>query len=222
MFEKQKVDRLLDGLKSNHFISLKSNILCNQKMRHDFNATSSHLKDMVNRTPQIKNPPGRQVSAMGRGGGHGCGTDRGGRDGRAGRDGRGGRGYDSGRGHGGCGNDRGRHGDRTPSTHTFRTDRCPDQEAVDRAKPGIGSQYVTGDRIFVGDKEYNSEMTAAERHAVFQIRANLKANKDPLGRSSRKRNSEVAALQRSVRDLSAHVGHYPGTRTEDDYNRVLG
>ena len=57
MFEKQKVDRLLDGLKSNHFIGLKSNILCNQKMRHDFNATASHLKDMVNRTPQIKNPP---------------------------------------------------------------------------------------------------------------------------------------------------------------------
>ena len=68
---KKKFDRLLDGLKSNHFIGLKSNILCNQKMRHDFNTTASHLKDMVNQTPQIKNPPGRQVSAMGRGGG--CG-----------------------------------------------------------------------------------------------------------------------------------------------------
>ena len=42
--------------------------------------------------------------------------------------------------------------------------------------------------------EYNSEMTAAERHAVYQIRVDLKANKDPLGRESRKRNSEVAAL----------------------------
>ena len=35
---------------------------------------------MANRTPQIKNPPGRQVSAMGRGGGRGRGTDRGGRE----------------------------------------------------------------------------------------------------------------------------------------------
>ena len=51
---------------------------------------------MVNRTPQIKNPPGRQLSAMGRGGGRGRGTDRGGHNGRAGR---GGRGYDSGREH---------------------------------------------------------------------------------------------------------------------------
>ena len=44
-------------------------------------------------------------------------------------------------------------------------------------------------------------MSAAERHAMFQIRADLKANKDPLGGASRKRNSEVAALQRSVQDL---------------------
>ena len=51
IFEKQKFDRLLDGLKSNHFIGLKSKIMCNQKMRHDFNATASHLKDMVNWTP---------------------------------------------------------------------------------------------------------------------------------------------------------------------------
>ena len=29
MFEKKKVDRLLDRLKSNHFIGLKYNILCN-------------------------------------------------------------------------------------------------------------------------------------------------------------------------------------------------
>ena len=50
-------------------------------------------------------------------------------------------------------------------------------------------------------------MTAAERHAVYQIRIDLKANKDPLGRASRKRNSEVAALQRTVQELSAHVGH---------------
>ena len=177
MFEKQKVDRFLDGMKGNHFIGLKSNILCNQMLRSDFNATASHLKDMVNRTPQIHPPPGRQVSAMVRGGGRGRGTGRGGRDGRAGRDGRGGRGYDSGRGNRGRGNDRGRRGDRTPSTHTFRPDRYPDQEAVERAKPGILSRYVTGDRIFVCDNEYNSEMSPAERHAVFQIRADLKSNK---------------------------------------------
>ena len=65
-------------------------------------------------------------------------------------------------------------------------------------------------------------MTATERHAVFQIRADLKANKDPLGRASRKRNSEVAALQHSVRELSAHVGHYPGNRTEDKHDRGRG
>ena len=54
VFKKQKVDKFLDGLKSNHFIGLESNILCNQKMRHDFNATAAHVNDMVNRTPQIK------------------------------------------------------------------------------------------------------------------------------------------------------------------------
>ena len=43
---------------------------------------------MVNRTPTLKNPPDRQVSAMGRGGGRGRGTDRGGREGRGGRGGR--------------------------------------------------------------------------------------------------------------------------------------
>ena len=50
-------------------------------------------------------------------------------------------------------------------------------------------------------------MSAAERHAVFQIRADLKANKDPLGGASRERNSEVVALQCSVREFSMHVGH---------------
>ena len=54
---------------------------------------------------------------------------------------------------GGRGNDCDRRGDRIPITHTFRPDRCPDQEAVDRAKLGIVSRYVTVDRIFVGDKE---------------------------------------------------------------------
>ena len=98
MYEKQKADKFLDGLKHSHFIGLRSMILCNQKMRNDFNATAEHVKDMVNRTPTLKNPPGRQVSDIGRGGGRGRGTDRGGREGHGGR---GGRGYYSGRGHGG-------------------------------------------------------------------------------------------------------------------------
>ena len=59
--------------------------------------TAAHVKDMVNRTATLKNPPGRQVDAMGRGGGRVRGTDRGGREGRGGR---GGRGQDSGRGRG--------------------------------------------------------------------------------------------------------------------------
>ena len=84
-------------------------------MRNDFNATTAHVKYMVNRTPQINNLPGQQVSAMGRGGGRGRGTDCGGCDGRAGR---GGRRYDSGHGHKGRGNDRGRRGERF-QTHTL-------------------------------------------------------------------------------------------------------
>ena len=119
---------------------------------------STPSQDMVNRTPQLKNPPVRQVSAMGRGRGRVRRTDRGGRDGCAGR---GGRRYDSGRGHGGRDNDRGRRGDcspnpHTPNTHTFSADKCPDQDAVDRAKPGIVGRYVTGNRISVGDQVYNS------------------------------------------------------------------
>ena len=149
---------------------------------------------------------------MVRGGGRG-------RDGRAGRDGCGGRGYESGRGHGGRGNDRGKCSDRTPSSTTFRPENCPDQDAVDRVKSSIVHRYITGDRIFVGDHEYNKEMNATERHAVFQIRDDLNAHKNPLGGATRKRTSEVAPLQRSVRELSDHVSHYPEDRTEDDCGR---
>ena len=63
------------------------------------------------------------------------------------------------------------------------------------------------------DHVYNSDMTAAERHAVYQIRVDLNANKDPLGKLVRKRTSEVAALQRTVEELSACFGHYPGNHT---------
>ena len=103
---------------------------------------------------------------------------------------------------GGRGNDRGRRSDRIPSSTTFRPENCPDQDAVDRTNPSIVNRYVTGDRIFVGDHVYNKEMNATERHAVFQIRADLKAHKNPLGGASRKRTSEVAALQCTMRSSS--------------------
>ena len=51
MFEKRRVDLLLDGLKSKHFIGLKSNIMCHPTLCNDFNATATHLKDMVNWSP---------------------------------------------------------------------------------------------------------------------------------------------------------------------------
>ena len=59
-------------------------------------------------------------------------------------------------------------------------------------------------------------MDATERHAVLHIRADLRANKDPLGRNNRKHTSEVAALQRPVRELSARVDNLPDNRSEDD------
>ena len=155
MFENRRVDLLLDGLKSKHFIGLKSNIMCQRTMCNDFNATAAHIKDMVNRSPEIHTVPGRQVSAMGRGGGRGRVTSHGGRDGRAGRDGRGGRVFDSGCGYGGRGNDRGRCSDRIPSSTTFRPENFPYQDAVDRVKPSIENRYGTGNRIFVGDHAYN-------------------------------------------------------------------
>ena len=65
-------------------------------------------------------------------------------------------------------------------------------------------------------------MTAAESHDVYQIRADLNANKDPLGKLGRKRNSEVAALQHTVQELSSHVGHYPGNLTENKNYRGQG
>ena len=57
-------------------------------------------------------------------------------------------------------------------------------------------------------------MNATERHAVYQIRVNMKANKNPLSKVGRKRTSEVAALLRTVEELSARVGHYPENRAE--------
>ena len=151
MFENRRVDLFLDGLKNKSFIGLKSNILCQPQLYNDFNATATHLKDMVNHMPELQTSPGRQVSAMGRGGGRGHSTVRGGRDGRGGCGRRCGCGFDSGCGHRGHGNDRGRRGDRIPSSTTFRPENCPDQDAVDRVKPSIVHRYVTGERIFVDD-----------------------------------------------------------------------
>ena len=54
---------------------------------------------------------------------------------------------------------------------------------------------------------------------MFQIRSDLKAHKDPLGKNTRKRTSEVAALQRSVQELSARVKNLPDNRSEDDHGR---
>ena len=63
-------------------------------------------------------------------------------------------------------------------------------------------------------------MNATERHAVYQIRVDLKNNKDPLGTIGRKRTSEVAALQLTVEELSARVGHYSDNRSEYDRDLV--
>ena len=117
MFEKQRVEILLDGLKNKALSGMKSNIMCQPQLYNDFNATANHLKDVVNSMPELQTPPGRQVSTMGRGGGRGRGT------GHGGRGGLGGRGFDSGRGRGGRGNDRGRRGDRVSSYRRYTRDR---------------------------------------------------------------------------------------------------
>ena len=123
---------------------------------------------------------------------------------------------------GGRGNDQNRRSDRTPDTHTFRPYICPDQDYVDRVKPNIVRRHVTGERIFVDDHTNRTLMNATERHAVYQIRVNLKANKVPLSTVGRKRTSEVAALQRTVEELSARVGYYPDNPAEYDRDRGQG
>ena len=44
MFEKQRVDLLLDGLKNKALSGVKSNIMCQTQLYNDFNATENHLK----------------------------------------------------------------------------------------------------------------------------------------------------------------------------------
>ena len=65
-------------------------------------------------------------------------------------------------------------------------------------------------------------MNATERHAVYQIRVDLNNGKDPLSAMGHKRTSEVAALQRTVEELSACVGHYSDSRAEYDRDRDQG
>ena len=43
MFENRRVDLLIDGLKSKHFIGLKPNIMCHPTLRNDFYATAAHI-----------------------------------------------------------------------------------------------------------------------------------------------------------------------------------
>ena len=117
MFDKQRVELLLDGMKNKALSGVKSNIMCHPQLYNDFNATVNHLKDVVNRMPELQTAPGRQVSAMGRGGGRGRGTGRGGH---------GGRGFDSGHRCGGRGNDRGGRGDCVSISTTFSPENCPD------------------------------------------------------------------------------------------------
>ena len=83
-------------------------------------------------------------------------------------------------------------------------------------KSGIVHCHVTGNRVFVDNNTYRNLMDATEQHYVFQIRADLRANKDPLDRNDRKYTSEVAALQRSVWELNARVDNFPENRSEDD------
>ena len=51
VFEKQRVDLLLDGLKNKALGGVKSNIMCHPQLYNDFNATATHLKDVVNHMP---------------------------------------------------------------------------------------------------------------------------------------------------------------------------
>ena len=85
MFEKRRFYLLFDGLKNKALSGVKSNIMCQPQLYNDFNATANHLKDVVNRIPELQTAPGRQVSDMGRGGGRGRGTGHGGRGGLGGQ-----------------------------------------------------------------------------------------------------------------------------------------
>ena len=54
MFDKRRVDLLIDGLKNKALIGVKSKIMCQPHLYNDFNATANHLKDVVNRMPELQ------------------------------------------------------------------------------------------------------------------------------------------------------------------------
>ena len=47
MFDNRRIDLLLNGLKNKAFFGLKSNIMCHSQLYNDFNATATHLKDVL-------------------------------------------------------------------------------------------------------------------------------------------------------------------------------
>ena len=96
MYDIQRVVLLLDGMNNKALGGVKLNTICHPQLHNGFNATSTHLKDMVNHMSELQKSRGRQLSSLGRGGVCGPDTGRVGRDDRGRRDGRGGRGFDSG------------------------------------------------------------------------------------------------------------------------------
>ena len=144
---------------------------------------------------------GRQVAALGRG------------RGRGGR----GRGNDRGRGRGRGG--RGRGPNPNPTNVTKCAELVPDQPAVDRVKASIAHRYITQNRIFVNEDQYNA-LTKAERQAVFQIRKDLSDKLDPLAGLGRARHSDLAAMHRSVQELSSRMdSHYGPAQHEDEFHQ---
>ena len=57
MYEKRRVELLPDGLKNKSLSGAKSNIMCHPQLYNDFNANATHLKDVVNRMPELKTSP---------------------------------------------------------------------------------------------------------------------------------------------------------------------
>ena len=48
MYEKRRVELLIDGLNDKSLSGVKSNIMCYSQLYNDFNATATHPKDVVN------------------------------------------------------------------------------------------------------------------------------------------------------------------------------
>jgi len=63
MHERRRVDLLLDGVENQWLGGVKSNILCQPQLYNDFNATANHLKDCINRMPELQ-ASGRQLGAV--------------------------------------------------------------------------------------------------------------------------------------------------------------